>query len=653
MPTSTSDLQRSPSLRLLSRFKSLKRNSLSNGVPQIVNFDFESRTPRPRLLSLESLMSYGLGSDVGGETISELLCGNQVHVRGSRTRQRRCTKRGVFSCPKLSVILSGTAPKPVKNTTGHTIALFALTIRTLMRTGNRRGFTRTASPSLPPRMKKKPTLIPPSTFSGLNITKAPTTTNEISISVLPVRFLAPYSLNALTTKIKLLASNSIRTLIKTINSLPKDYPGRVTVLFNSSSSHGEDINRSLVILYTLCASGPSIDESAELVTHLLYSRFLTPQQAGYVRSCVDYIYGSASGEGEGVGEEGSGMSFRATLPIRAQEKGKSSLSTIQTAVGPRQLLEMFSAKWDRDDAVRCIKDEGTKDSWELFLSKLQPSHRLAFQVYRDSGVLLPFALGLDRRRCKRVFSEVNRLLFSSGKYIGTSNPLREWSISNEEADIFGSLFFHVKTELKEFARRMRDFRVEVLFTQFDERVLVRGLSSGVFGGGFGAHVEFDRILVENLGPGLGLGMGMKECLANWAPLLNRRNLHSYLLLCVAGRDTTSASSSTTSPTRNRHTGPRPLAAIVRKYSGWVTHPKLKLGRTPSPKHVELMEEELYVHDKDFLDEDIDVDVESLGVYRRTRNRVYPNERQDHQERNELGQVDFNSAVRYIEFARRE
>lgn len=123
-----------------------------------------------------------------------------------------------------------------------------------------------------------------------------------------------------------------------------------------------------------------------------------------------------------------------------------------------------------------------------------------------------------------------------GEWLGPvgANPLHGWDVANAQSlsakhgvdpsDIFGCLFFHIKRELMEFARRMKEFRLDVHVTQFDPRVLSKGISVGVLPP-FKDEC-FDRIETSDLVDQIGI----RECLANWAPLLNRLNEHASILM---------------------------------------------------------------------------------------------------------------------------
>ncbi|TFK39511.1 hypothetical protein BDQ12DRAFT_603633 [Crucibulum laeve] len=317
------------------------------------------------------------------------------------------------------------------------------------------------------------------------------------------------------------AAEDIRNLVQTVNGLPKDYRGKCDILFNNMDSIV--VNRNLLILYVLLTPGPSIEESAELATHLIYSAALTPSGAAYVRRCVQRLYGEGPRDGD--------MSFQSCLKTR----GRGKITSVQTTAGIKRPREMFLSNYELPKAMKSFRgallDHAREDDRQRMLTGFKPAHRVGLNRFWNVGILSPFGLYTGS------FTEPNRLLFSAqGEWLGQGdhNPLHGWDVASvrdtglkhdvNPADIMGCLFFHVKDELQEFTSRMKDFNVDIHFTQYDSRVLSKGISTGVL-----AVFEdeyFDRIDMSNMADYIGIG----ECLADWGPLLNRMNPHAALLM---------------------------------------------------------------------------------------------------------------------------
>lgn len=130
-----------------------------------------------------------------------------------------------------------------------------------------------------------------------------------------------------------------------------------------------------------------------------------------------------------------------------------------------------------------------------------------------------------------------RLLFAAdGEWLNLDNadPLHGWDVAAvyasgkrhgvDSTDIYGCLFFHVKDEFEEFARRIKRFHADIYMTQFDARILSEMIPEGIIKA-FGPTC-FDRVETSNMADYI----GPAEVIDNWGPLLNRRNKHVTLLV---------------------------------------------------------------------------------------------------------------------------
>ncbi|KAF9063960.1 hypothetical protein BDP27DRAFT_1384839 [Rhodocollybia butyracea] len=314
------------------------------------------------------------------------------------------------------------------------------------------------------------------------------------------------------------ACGDIRNLVNTVNNLSKDFQGKLDVLLNNSDPI--ITNRILVILYALLTPGPSFDEAAELAVHLMYSSVLSAPTATYLKCCLDDIYGTQS--------KGSDISFQVSLDTR----GKGKIYSLQTVSGVKQPLEMFASTYGLVQALkdlrRVLDAPENADSWDRFLFKLRPSHRMAFKRFRETGVLAPFSADTSN------FTQPNRLMFSAqGEWLGRSdsNPFQGWDIEPgfkssmvESADIFGCLFFYLKSQFRQFAYQVQKLEINFIVTQFDPQILAKGISAGVIPIFEGAC--FDRIDTRDMMDDIGI----EACLADWGPLLNQGNATASLLM---------------------------------------------------------------------------------------------------------------------------
>lgn len=130
------------------------------------------------------------------------------------------------------------------------------------------------------------------------------------------------------------------------------------------------------------------------------------------------------------------------------------------------------------------------------------------------------------------------LLFSSsGEWLtkDDASPLFGWNAVDvqqsgkrhglDPVDIFGSLFFHVKDELIKFASRVRDFDITIHISQFTAKFISQQIPKGTIRP-FRADSKFDRVETSNVCD----YVGIPEVINDWAPLMNRKNKYSTLLM---------------------------------------------------------------------------------------------------------------------------
>ncbi|KAJ6485552.1 hypothetical protein C8R45DRAFT_1145973 [Mycena sanguinolenta] len=312
------------------------------------------------------------------------------------------------------------------------------------------------------------------------------------------------------------ASGDIRNLIMTVNDLPDNYTGKCSILCNDHN--GVIVNRNLVILFVLLSAGADVVDTAELAVHLMYSAALTPAMADYVQGCIETIYGT-HGPQSGVWDT----------------RGDGKIHSLQWLRDIQPALQMFRSKYKLPVAIANIHSilwsPGRVDYRDRYLSKLEPNHRLVFSRFRTTGVLAPFGVDVSH------FTEPNRLLFSpDGQWLtfDNANPLFGWDLrpvlecgqrhGTTRGDAIGCLFFYIKEQFRTFAARAKDFRLDLTLSQTDARVLSQALVNSSVQNFHNAR--FDRIETSNVADYVGASVVIKA----WAPLLNKSNPHSALLM---------------------------------------------------------------------------------------------------------------------------
>lgn len=456
--------------------------------------------------TLDTFMSLGLGSEENGATFSHPRCANRdVLTRGSTLRP--CPNSGMLVCSKCCLVKYCSEQCQRQHWPKHRVDCEHPLMDpdwqpTWVDEGREPNFSRNYSPSSDRTGRR-------SLFG-----KVP------SIDCLQLCYNEGKETNC-DFKLCFAASTDIRNLVKTVNGLPKDYRGKCEILLNDVDA--VVVNRSLVILYALLSSGTSIEESAELATHLMYSAALSHTSAAYLRECICVIYGDGPSDGD--------MSFQSCMKTR----GEGRLLTMQTTMAIKRPMEMFLSTYELPRGLQSMRsiltDPLREDDREKTFVSLKPPHRLSLARFWQTGVLVPYSLDVRR------FSQPNRLVFSvNGDWLGNAgaNPLHGWDATSvlatgakygiDPADMFGCLFVHVKRELMDFARRMRDFHIDIHLTQFDPRVLSKGIAIGAIPGFDGSC--FDRVETSNLVDDIGIC----ECLTHWGPLLSRRNEHANILM---------------------------------------------------------------------------------------------------------------------------
>jgi hypothetical protein len=181
-------------------------------------------------------------------------------------------------------------------------------------------------------------------------------------------------------------------LVRTVNGLPKDYRGKCDILLNDADA--VVVNRSLVTLYALLSSGSSIEESAELATHLMYSAALSPRSAAYLRECIRIIYGDGPADGD--------MSFQSCMKIR----GEGRLLTMQTTMAIKRPMDMFLSTYELRRGLQSMRgillNPLREDDRDKIFMSLKPTHRLSLARLWQTGILAPYSLDI------RSFSQPNR-----------------------------------------------------------------------------------------------------------------------------------------------------------------------------------------------------------------------------------------------------
>lgn len=318
-----------------------------------------------------------------------------------------------------------------------------------------------------------------------------------------------------------MASGDLRNLILTVNRLPSDYSGQLTVVLNDYNPH---IVLRNVLLLMILGTYADRHSAVDVALHIWYSAFIPIQYEFPVQEALLRF----------TKQLGSGGTISYQL---------SSTSSMTGLINPKvvELIQAnYGASYGFDDAVNEINrvrfDPSRIDRHHRQYIRLEPSHRLAFLEFRRFGIVLPFGARNDH------FNTPNRFLFSpEGTWLQNdlANPLHSWdplavveagkAHGAVRADLYGCLYFYLSDLLREFADRLGRFRISFRMFQSDAGELSKTMQSGALSPyGLPETTRFDRIDVSNI---IDIEyMGILRVLSDWGPLLNSdANKHASLI----------------------------------------------------------------------------------------------------------------------------
>ncbi|SJL17864.1 uncharacterized protein ARMOST_21428 [Armillaria ostoyae] len=310
-----------------------------------------------------------------------------------------------------------------------------------------------------------------------------------------------------------IACGDLRNVVKTINGLPENYSGTIKIVLNDKNSMA--VCRNLIIL-SILGIIEDVEEAAEHALHLWYSIFLPISFQTHISpllaraSTLKHLDGTPS---------------RLTSSTTTYTKWR--LDSIRLLFFQLSKKDMGYAA--AKEALNSTMNAPERiDYRERQYASLRPSHRVAFDGWRRSGILLPFSainegVSIPNRW---LFSPVGDLLLND-----SSSPLDGWNYDEvakagrehgtTDDDLMGGLFFNVKAQLVEFSQRLRRFKIHIYSYDHDARDLPRILKRDT-----SSPQRFDRIEVSNIVDKNYVGMSV---LSDWGPFLNKGNPHAAVI----------------------------------------------------------------------------------------------------------------------------
>lgn len=188
-----------------------------------------------------------------------------------------------------------------------------------------------------------------------------------------------------------IASGDLRNVVRTVNDLPEDYSGKLTIVLNE---HNIAVTIRNLILLTLLGTIEDEVRAAELALHFWYSAFLPVEYSLHIMSTVQPLMQRLLSQPSGMLQ----LSGRSILMFDVPE---------ETGLFMYQMLNSPYAMSEAVDEYRRVKFAPSRmDYHDRAYSVIEPSHRVALEEYRVSGLVLPFGA------LHAHFNVPNRSLFS-------------------------------------------------------------------------------------------------------------------------------------------------------------------------------------------------------------------------------------------------
>lgn len=204
-----------------------------------------------------------------------------------------------------------------------------------------------------------------------------------------------------------IASGDLRHVVNTVNNLPDNYTGKMSVILNDMTPLVVARNAVLLILLGKISDEATATDAA---LHFWYSAFIPSQYQLLISSTIASLLKEAK---DGILRSELGLSSTLSCMLTP-----GVMDVIRHLLSPR--LSVGEAQ-DEYDRVRTAPSR--RDYRDRMYARLKPSHRVAFQEYRRFGIVLPFGA------MNAHFNVPNRSLFSpAGAWLQTdyADPIEGW-----------------------------------------------------------------------------------------------------------------------------------------------------------------------------------------------------------------------------------
>ncbi|KAL4781287.1 hypothetical protein BJX76DRAFT_363731 [Aspergillus varians] len=314
------------------------------------------------------------------------------------------------------------------------------------------------------------------------------------------------------------ASGDLRNVVQTVAHLPSCYNDSLEITINDRDF---DIVARNVILLLVALVVEKSDEAIDCIIHLWYSTLVRESDVAIlntqVRPLIQDICEKIKGKPAG------------SLQAKTWRFGNCSVRVVLEQSSWKRLLFFLDKPAgltaDHAQKIRAANTlaHSRRDYRDRYMCYLSPFRRVAFNKFRQDGLLLPF--GFPRFE----FREPNPTFFQTADtwpMVDNADPLHGWSLEEvmntrnggTTADIYGKLFFYIRGLLRSFFDRLLDSKISFRLFHLDAVSLPNHLDKDCF----------SRIDVSNISD---MGwVGIYHTLHLMIPLLQTRAQNPYATL---------------------------------------------------------------------------------------------------------------------------
>ncbi|KAL2833788.1 hypothetical protein BDW59DRAFT_156589 [Aspergillus cavernicola] len=276
------------------------------------------------------------------------------------------------------------------------------------------------------------------------------------------------------------ASGDLRNIVTTIAHLPSSYSHYIEMTINDRDF---DIVARNIILLLIALVVPNSDEAVDCIIHIWYSVLIRESDNDILQHQIRPLI------------EDVCMKIRDIEPEQILGKtwkfGQRSLSVVLEKSSWNRLLSFMdvpaslNAQQAQETRTVITLAESRTDYRDRYMYCLSSSQRIAFNKFREDGLLLPF--GFPRHD----FRVPNPTFFQTADIWpmpDNADPRHGWSLEEvvnisggaATADMYGKLFFYLRGMLKSFLNRLLNLNASFKLLHLDAASLPEYLEADTF-----------------------------------------------------------------------------------------------------------------------------------------------------------------------------